>query len=395
MSRDLWLQLFGNERPMDWTRLREAADAGQPERLDRLRELVEHESPSRDKTALDALADRIASWFRGFGAEVGRIPNPRGGDHLRLRWNGDGSAQSPALLLGHFDTVWPTGTIHRMPFRVEDGRAFGPGCYDMKAGLVVTASALGALRATGAWLPRPVIVLLTSDEEIGSPTSRALIENEARGSAYALVLEPPLPDGRLKTQRKGIGQFLLEIEGKAAHAGVEPEKGVSAIKELAHQVLAIDRLNAVELGTTLNVGVVEGGTASNVVAARASAQVDVRVRTMGEASRIEHALRSVQPVTTGARVAVSGGFNRPPMERTPEGAALFERARAVGRSLGLALDEGATGGGSDGNFTAAVGTPTLDGLGVLGSGAHADHEQIVVDSLSERTLLLAALLLEL
>jgi glutamate carboxypeptidase len=265
----------------------------------------------------------------------------------------------------------------------------------MKASLVLVEFALRAIADLRLRPPRPVVVLLTSDEEIGSPTSRATIEAEACRAAYALVLEPPLPGGRLKTSRKGVGRFDVEVEGRAAHAGVEPEKGLNAIVELAHQVLRIQALADPVAGTTVNVGVVEGGTVPNVVPARATARVDVRVTRRDEAMRIEEAMQSLTPVTPGAGVTARGGFNRPPMERTPEIAALFELARVVGRSLGLDLAEGSTGGASDGNFTAAVGLPTLDGLGPLGAGAHAEDEHVEVESLPGRAALLAALLLEL
>jgi glutamate carboxypeptidase len=238
-------------------------------------------------------------------------------------------------------------------------------------------------------------VLLTADEEIGSPGSRALIESLARESAHVLVLEPPLADGSLKTARKGVGRFTIEVEGKAAHAGVAPEQGASAIVELAHQVLRVHALNDLVAGTTLNVGVVRGGTTSNVVPAWALAQVDVRSTTLAAAAEVTRALRALEPATTGTRIRVEGEFSRPPMERTPAIAALFDRARAIGRELGLALTEGSTGGGSDGNFTSALGIPTLDGLGAHGGGAHADDEHILIESLSERAALLAALLLNL
>jgi glutamate carboxypeptidase len=362
--------------------------------LDAVSDYVRRESPSREKGALDSLAGVIEGHFRALGAEVRRIANPSGGDFLRARFEAAGHPEAaPALVLGHFDTVWPLGTLARLPFRIEEGRAFGPGIFDMKASLVIVESALAALRDLGAMRPRPVTVLLTSDEEIGSPRSRPIIEAEASGAAYALVMEPPLPDGRLKTARKGVGGFTIEVAGRPAHAGIEPEKGLSAIRELARQVLRIDELARPEQGTTINVGVVQGGTAPNVVAAHATARVDVRVGTLDEARRIEEAFRALGPFTPGTRVEVAGGFNRPPMERSPGVAALFEQARRIGRTLGLDLAEGATGGASDGNFTAALGVPTLDGLGALGDGAHADDEHILVDSLPERAALLAALLL--
>jgi len=368
-----------------------------PERdamLKQLAAFVEHESPSRDKPALDSLAKVVAARFEAIGGAVSILTNPIGGDHVRASFGPRGN-DAPALVLGHFDTVWPLGTLERQPFRIEGERAFGPGTLDMKASLVLIEWALRAIKAVGAVPPRAIEVLFTSDEEIGSPTSRALIESAARASAYALVLEAPLADGSLKTARKGVGAFTVEVEGKAAHAGVEPEKGISAITELAHQILRINGLAEPSHGTTINVGLIQGGTTPNVVPAQALARVDVRVTTLAEAQRIDEAIRHLRPVTPGAAIVVSGGMNRPPMERTPAIAALFARTQQLGRNLGLELKEGATGGGSDGNFTAAVGIPTLDGLGALGAGAHAVHEHILINSLPERAALLATLLLEL
>lgn len=360
-----------------------------------LRALVEHESPSTDKAALDALARRLRERFAALpGAQTQIHSNIAGGDHLSVRFPGP-AGQRPGLVIGHFDTVWAMGTLQSMPFRVENGRAWGPGVCDMKAGIVQAEFALRALLAAGAAPPRPLHLLLTSDEEVGSATSRPLIETAARDAAYALVLEPPLPNGALKTARKGVGRFTLRVEGRAAHAGVAPELGASAILELAHQIVRIHALNDRASGLTLNVGVVRGGTRPNVVAAEAEAEVDVRVATLGQASAVEAALRGLAPVTAGTRIAVSGGFNRPPMERTPAIAALFERARALGAEIGLELEEGSTGGGSDGNFTAAVGCPTLDGLGVPGDGAHAPHEQVDLAALPARAAILAGLLLTL
>jgi glutamate carboxypeptidase len=358
--------------------------------------LVEHESPSRDKPALDALASKLAERFEAIGGRVERISNADGGDHVLARFAFDGPLdRKPALVLGHYDTVWPVGTLATMPFRVEGGRAFGPGVFDMKASLVEAEFAIDGLIKLGRPFPRPVVVLITSDEEIGSPRSRRLIEETASDCEFALVLEPPLPDGSLKTSRKGVGHFVVEVEGKAAHAGVEPAKGCSAILELAHQVINLHALNDHEAGVSINVGVIEGGTTPNVVAARASARVDVRAATIEQAEALEAAIRRVKPQIPGTRLTISGGFNRPPMERTVSGGKLFERAREIGRKLGLELGEGSTGGGSDGNFTAAMGVPTLDGLGIAGSGAHANHEQIELASLPERTALLAALLMHL
>jgi glutamate carboxypeptidase len=364
-----------------------------------LDELVAHESPSRDKPALDVLAKRLAARFEAAGAEATIIQNPFDGDQVRVRFGGAGDSPPgvrPGLVLCHFDTVWPRETTTARPFRVEHGRAYGPGVFDMKASLVVVEFALRALRALGILPSRPIRVLLTSDEEVGSTTSRDLIETEARASAYVLVMEPPLPGGQLKTARKGIGHFQLEIEGRAAHAGVEPEKGISAIRELAHQILRIHDLANPATGTTINVGVVQGGSTSNVVPAHAQAQVDVRVTTLDEAQRVQDALHALRPVLPGAHMVVSGHFDRPPMERSARGLELFQRTCEIARTqLGLDLDQGSTGGASDGNLTAALGVPTLDGLGAMGGGAHASDEHIVIESLPIRSALLACLLMEL
>jgi glutamate carboxypeptidase len=361
----------------------------QLEMMSRLSELVRLESPSRDKPALDTLGTLLADRLRELGASVEIIPNAQGGDHVLGRFAGT-IASRPALVLGHFDTVWPRGTIDRLPFRVdEDGRAFGPGVFDMKASLVVFLAVMEQLKGA-AIVRRPIWVLLTSDEEIGSPTSRDLIERLARQCAYVLVLEPALADGGLKTSRKGVGRFRIDVEGRAAHAGVAPQDGRSAILELARQVLRLQDLQDLAAGTTLNVGVIQGGTTANVVPAHASAEIDVRVASRPEQDRIESALRSLRAITADVRVTVSGSFTRPPMERTAATAGLFEQARRL--ALGFELTEGSTGGGSDGNFTAALGVPTLDGLGARGGGAHADDEHILIASLPERAMLLFSLL---
>ena len=364
--------------------------------LDALRRLVEHESPSRDKPALDALACILAGRLEAIGGRVEVVANPDGGDHLIARFDGGhgGAEERPTLVVGHFDTVWPAGTLASMPFRVEGDRAFGPGVYDMKASLVQVEFALRAIRAAGLTPGRPVEVLLTSDEEIGSPTSRPLIEERARAASHVLVIEPPLANGALKTARKGVGAYRVTVEGRAAHAGVEPEKGISAIDELARITLALHALTDLAAGASVNVGVVAGGTTANVVAASASARVDVRAVTVAQAEALDAAIRALRPHHPDARLTITGGINRPPMERTPGGVGLFERARLVGQALGLDLGEGSTGGGSDGNFTAALGVPTLDGLGIEGAGAHATHEQVDLASFPARAALLAGLLLE-
>ena len=381
--------------PMPGSELVDRMRSRRDEWLAALASLVGHESPSRDKPRLDGLARVIAGRLGAIGGAVEIVANPDGGDHVLARFFDDKSGHKPALVLGHFDTVWPAGTLARMPFRVDGGRAFGPGVYDMKASLIEAEFALDELARSGVRPPRPVVVLFTSDEEIGSPTSRRLIEETARGCEYALVLEPPLAGGALKTARKGVGHFVVEVEGRAAHAGVEPGRGASAILELARQVVDLHALTDLEGGVSVNVGVIEGGTTANVVAARASARVDVRAPTVAQAEGLERAIRRAVAMTPGTTLTIRGGFNRPPMERTPAIARLFEQAREIGRGLGLELGEGATGGGSDGNFTAALGVPTLDGLGIAGAGAHAEHEQIDLESMPERTALLGALLMRL
>lgn len=379
---------------MDTQQLLTYFDERQDEMLEIIRQLVTQETPSHDKPRLDAFAEFVAARLRRAGAEVEIIPAVESGNHLRARFNPGQSDAPPALLLCHYDTVWAVGSLATHPFRVEEGKAYGPGIFDMQSSLMLVEMALRACADLALALPRPVTVLITSDEEIGSVTSRSLIEDKARGSAYVLVMESPLPGGVLKTSRKGVGGYSLSITGRAAHAGVEPEKGLSAIQELAHQILYLHSLTDYSQGTTVNVGVAQAGTVSNVVAAQAQAEIDVRAWNQAEADRIHQAIMGMQPVMPGVQIAVDGGWNRPPLERRMT-ADLFARAQVIGRSLGLALDEGGTGGGSDGNFTGALGIPTLDGLGVPGHGAHADHEHIEVDQIAGRAALLTALLAQL
>ena len=356
------------------------------EMIDLLGRLVGIESPSDDAAALERLASELETLFGQFGA-IERV-----GTHRRLSVDG---GEAHAVALCHYDTVWPLGTLRRIPFSVDaDGIARGPGCFDMKGGIVVLYFALQAVRAQGLKPRHRLEVLFTSDEEVGSPSSRALIEESARDAALAYVLESPLPGGTLKTARKGTGDYFVKITGRAAHAGVEPQKGISAVSELAHQIVALHELNDFSVGTTVNVGVVHGGTRPNVVAAEAEAEVDVRVQTLAEADRIDAAIRGLQPKLPGAQLQIDGGLNRPPMERSPAMAALFEKARANAAAMGVELREGSTGGGSDGNFTAAMGIPTLDGLGPEGEGAHAAHEHVITESFPRRAALLAGLLID-
>jgi len=361
-----------------------------PQILQTIERLVTQETPSHDKSRLDVFADLLAGRLAEAGAAVEILPNEAGGNHVRARIAHGNTTEQPALVLCHYDTVWPVGSLATHPFRIQDGKAYGPGIFDMQTSLALVEYGLRAVRDLDMSLPRPLTVLITSDEEIGSGTSRALIEEEARQSAYVLVMESPLPGGVLKTERKGTGTFTVETIGRAAHAGVDPYRGINAIEEMAHQLLAIHALADRVAGTTLSVGTIEGGTATNVVPARAVAQVDTRVWTQAEADRLVQTMAALRPVLPGAEVRVSGGLNRPPLERKAT-AALFRRVQEIGRQLGMELAEGSTGGGSDGNFTGALGIPTLDGLGVPGDGAHADHEHILVDEIPGRVALLAAL----
>ncbi len=327
-------------------------------------------------------------------AKYRSLPQEGYGDLTIARWPGARSGD-PILVMTHIDTVWPLGTLERKPFTVENDEARGPGVYDMKASVAMMLQALSFL-STGGAEHRPITWLINTEEEIGSPVSRPHIERLASESAYVLVLEPPVaPGGSLKTARKGVGMFSMRIEGLAAHAGADPEKGVSAIQELANQIQYLHGLTDFELGTTVNVGVVSGGTARNVIAANATALIDLRVTTMTEGDRVVNAIRNAKPRLQGASVTVSGELNRPPMERTEQIAAAFARVQEIGHGLGIELTEASTGGGSDGNFTAAIGATTIDGLGCPGDGAHAEHEHISLDGLVERTALLTALLMSL
>lgn len=356
-----------------------------------LKQLVEMESPTRDKAAVDALGAVIAEKTRKLGATVTLDRQTKRGDHVVARWEGS-AARRQLLILCHLDTVWSLGTLAEQPLRVKDGRLYGPGSYDMKAGVVIACAALQGLQALGLWPKRPITALFTSDEELGSRTSRALIEREAQRSDLVLVLEPALADGALKTSRKGTGRFVVKTSGVAAHAGAAHDEGVNAIEELAHQILVLQRMTDYERGTTINVGLVEGGQRSNVVPPRARAWVDLRVATPDEGQRVLKQVRGLKPKLPGASVWVQGDLSRPPMPRDDLMARTFQRAAAIAAELGLTLTEGSSGGASDGNFCAALGIPTLDGLGAAGDGAHARHEHVLIRSLPERAALLAALL---
>jgi glutamate carboxypeptidase len=376
--------------------IRSRLEAGVAEMARLLVELVAIESGSDDPDGLRRMGDRLAELFAGFGSLVRHPLGPGAADHLVLSVAGTDDGLPHAFVAGHYDTVWPRGTLERLPARVDaNGVATGPGCFDMKGGLVQLYFALRELSRLGRRPRRPVRVLFNCDEEFRSRTSRGLIRDLADGAALAYVLESPLPGGGLKTARKGTASYRLEIEGRAAHAGVEPEKGASAVVELAHQVAALHALNAPELGTTVNVGVVGGGTRPNVVASHGHADIDVRTTTMAEAERIDRAIQGLEPVVRGTRLTVLPGLSRPPMEPGPAARRLFARARAIAAAAGMPdLAGGATGGASDANLIAAAGVPTLDGLGPEGGGAHADDEHVLTGSMPRRAALLACLLAE-
>jgi glutamate carboxypeptidase len=364
--------------------------------------LVRLESPSDDKAAVDRCGRELERRLTAIGATVDRIAQEGRGNHLRARCGEASKGQrerdkgdpdsNRVLLLGHFDTVWPVGSIDRMPLSEADGRLYGPGIFDMKSGIAVSMLAVRALDALNRRGRTEVVMLWTTDEEIGSATSRALIEDEARRSRAVLVLEPSLPGGGVKTSRKGVGEFEVVVHGVSAHAGLDPGKGASAIHELARHVLWIETLQDPARGITLNVGTIAGGTRANVVADRAAARVDVRVQTLADAAALEAAVLGLRPNHPGTRLEITGGINRPPLERSPAVVRLYEKAATAAGALGRELAEGAAGGGSDGNFTAACGVPTLDGLGPRGDGAHALHEHVMIDDLTWRAAFLASLI---
>jgi glutamate carboxypeptidase len=363
---------------------------------------VECESPSHNKKAVDAMGALVAEEWRKRGAKIQILRQRERGNHVRAEiWLGAG--EKPArpgqiLVLGHLDTVYPLGTLAKMPFRVSGGRAWGPGTFDMKGGLVLALAAVDALKAdalksAGSDSQKRVVFLWTTDEEIGSGTSRAAIEHEAWLSDAVLVLEPSFGrEGRLKTSRKGVGHAELIVRGRSAHAGINPEEGVNAVHELALQIGRLMKMNDPRRGTTVQATVVGGGTVSNVVPDEARAEIDIRVARLSDGKKIEAKLHGLRPVLKGARVEVHGGVNRPPLERTAAVEKLFRHAQSLMKQLGVSLGAASTGGGSDGNFTGALGVPTLDGLGAVGNGAHAPDEHVVVAKLPERAALLAALL---
>jgi glutamate carboxypeptidase len=366
-----------------------------PEMLAALKTFVLAESPSVDKNLADKCCGVIAAAWRRRGAEVERISQKRRGDHLKIIWRPQMSRpQGQLLVLGHYDTVYSAGSLAKMPFRIARGKAFGPGVFDMKAGIVQALFALDALQRCEITLPKRLVFLWTSDEEIGSASSRKIIEQEARRSDAVFVLEPSFgPTGLLKTVRKGVGEAKIVVHGREAHAGLAPQEGVNAIHELALHLSAMQKWNDLRRGITMNACIASGGThASNVIPAQASAILDLRAPNIAGMRQLERRLHLLRPILPGARIEVTGGFTRPPLEHKMS-ASLFKLAKSLARSINLDLGECAVGGGSDGNFTAALGIPTLDGLGAVGHGAHSPAEHIIVNALPVRAALLAALLI--
>jgi len=350
--------------------------------------LVRLESPSDDKQAVDRCGTALAAELAALGADVRIVPSASTGDHLLASF---GPAEPRVLWLGHLDTVWPVGQLARMPLRQEGGRLFGPGVFDMKGGLGIALLALRALAALAPATLAHVALLVTGDEETGAVSSRELILTEARRSEAVLVLEPSLPGGALKTARKGCGTFQLTVRGREAHAGIEPERGANAVLELSERLLEIDGLQRPDLGTSLIPTIVHGGTRTNVVPGEATASIDARAWQTAEAERVTRALAALRARRPGTSLTIAGGFDRLPLERSSGVIRLFEMAREVAADLGQELAEGSTGGASDGNLTAALGVSTLDGLGAVGDGAHASHEQVEISGLASRAALVAGL----
>jgi glutamate carboxypeptidase len=357
-----------------------------------LEQWVNHDSPTFDKPAVDGMGQMIVEAFRKTGGTLAAThPHSELGDHYTITY-GQGNRQ--ILVLCHFDTVWPMGEAKKRPFAIDNGRGKGPGVHDMKSGTLIGLFALKAIQQLGLKPRHKLVYLLTSDEEIGSLTSRRLIEAEGKKSSYCLVLEGSL-GGPLTTWRKGVGRFTLTVSGVPVHSGIEPEKGVSAIEELAHQIQTLHAMTDFDRGVTVNVGVISGGERPNIVAHQAQAEIDLRVMTRADGQEFSQKILNLQPRLSGCEVAVRGGINRWPFEEAPAGLELFAKARAVANSLGFDVGKIGSGGGSDGNFVAALGVPTLDGLGSLGGGAHSLTEHTILDALPLRAALLAELMVQL
>jgi len=366
-------------------------EARQEQIVQTIREFVEIESPSDNKLAADRMGAFLAGSFEAVGGHARVHHAADYADSLQIDFPGRENIK-PVLLLGHFDTVYPLGTLATMPCHVADGRMHGPGVLDMKSGIALMLYAIAALQAWHGSLPRPVTVFLVSDEEVGSYSSRKITEALARESAAVLVLEPAGPRGAVKTARKGVGEYTLNVKGVAAHAGLDPGKGHSAILELARQITAVSKLNDLRSGLSVNPGVIRGGTRTNVIAAEATVEIDVRITHAKQAATLDRKLRALKPFDKHCKLTIEGGINRLPMERNAGVAALYKKAQAIAKHMDWKLEEAAVGGGSDGNFTAGMGIPTLDGMGGAGQGAHAVHEHIVISELPRRALLLAGMI---
>jgi glutamate carboxypeptidase len=364
-----------------------------PRMVDALRELTEHESPSLEKEPADRCCEFLAGLWVRRNTLTDIIKQKHRGDQLRAVWPATSPRpKSQLLVLGHYDTVYPSGELAKMPFHIKNGKAFGPGIFDMKAGIIQALFALEALQVSGVQFNKRIVFLWTSDEEIGSEAARKLIESEARRSDAVFILEPSFgPRGLVKTSRKGVGEAELTVHGRASHAGLAPQEGINAIHELAAQITRIEKWNDHRRGVTINADIIEGGCRANVIADRAKATLDLRAWKLADMQTLEKRLRSLKPIHRGAKLEIKGGFDRPPLERKHSGA-LYTQAKSLAKQMGLSLGEAAAGGGSDGNFTAALGVPTLDGLGAVGDGAHSPNEHILVKHLPERAALLAALL---
>jgi glutamate carboxypeptidase len=365
-----------------------------PEMLPTLERLVRAESPSLEKAPADRCCDLLAKEWAKRGACVERIAQKLRGDQLRITWWPQKSRPAGQLLvLGHYDTVYSSGALAKMPFRVSSGKAYGPGIFDMKAGIVQALYALETLQQTKVPLRKRLVFLWTSDEEIGSDVSRKIIETEARCSHAVFVLEPSLGShGLIKTARKGVGEAELIVHGRASHAGLAPQEGINAIHELSRQLLRIQEWNDLRRGVSVNADIIEGGTRVNVIAEHARAVLDLRALRVADMRRIERRLHALRPILRGAKLEIRGGFNRAPLERKIS-AALFAKAKALAAQMDLSLGECTAGGGSDGNLTAALGVPTLDGLGAVGHGAHSADEHVLINTMPARAALLASLLL--
>jgi glutamate carboxypeptidase len=367
-------------------------ESRQDELLQTIREFVEIESPSDDKAAADRMGAHLAQRFALLGGRPHFHRGEEFGNNLQIDFPGAANIK-PVLLLGHFDTVYPLGTLPTMPLCIEDGRLHGPGVLDMKAGIALILFAVEALQTWHGQLSRPVTVFLVSDEEVGSYSSRKITEELARKSSAVLVLEPAAGlRGAVKTARKGVGDYTLTVKGVAAHAGLDPGKGHSAILELARQIAVISKWNDLKSGISVNPGVIRGGTRTNVIAAEGVAEIDVRIKSAKQAVGLDRKFRGLRPFDKRCKLHIEGGINRLPMERNAGVVALYRKAQVIAKQIDWELEEAAVGGGSDGNFTAGIGIPTLDGLGAVGEGAHAIHEYIVVSELPRRALLLAGLI---